>query len=305
MPTNGHWLVVARLGEQSGSVGFATTLRPTVVQELQLGPETRFLVRVVTPDGAPQPEVVLYAQGTRQDPNGVEHQHKHFTIGPSTGADGIAVFHHARSWSHSVAARGANRPFLVTVEAPGQDAQVELDAAALPREPVVLTIHPAGSMLVRAIDGQGQAMPVGTMLVCAEAPDGTKPWIWYLPQAGTYTATQVAIGKRWRIWSPGTIATPTTFDGPRTAGELVSIEVRGAPVPVLVGQLRRDGAPCADTQFLVPDASVQTPTCAPTPRAGSGSIWSTTKSAQPSNSSPSACRRRPAHRPSLRCGGAT
>lgn len=255
---DGNWLVVARLGEQSGSMEFATTLRPTVVQELQLGPETTFLVRVVSPDGTPQSQVVLHAQGTRMAPDGTDDQHAYFAVGHSS-ADGIAVFHHAQYWSHSVAARGPNRPFLVTVDAPGQDAQVELDAAALPREPVVLTIHPAGSMLVRAIDGQGQAMPVGTMLVCVEDPDGTQPWLWCLPQAGTYTATQVAIGKRWRIWSPGMTATSAIFDGPRTAGELVSIEVRGAPVPVLVGQLLRDGAPCADTQFLVIDASVQTP----------------------------------------------
>ena len=118
---------------------------------LELKPAIDLQVRVVDPAGQPVPNVpVVVCVRDWDNPRPLMET---ASVSPS----GIASF---RRMEAALGSRSSNQSYAVRLGIPLARAEmIPIDLAALPTTPLVLTRPPAGRLLVRIVDGEGQTIP--------------------------------------------------------------------------------------------------------------------------------------------------
>ncbi len=118
---------------------------------LDLKPAVDLQVRVVDPAGQPVPNVpVVVCVRDWDNPRALMET---ASVSPS----GIASF---RRMEATLGSRSSNQSYAVRLGIPLARAEmIPIDLAALPTAPLVLTRPPAGRLMVRVVDGDGQTIP--------------------------------------------------------------------------------------------------------------------------------------------------
>ncbi len=235
----GSWTCVVRHGADYGEAYISGMALPDEVHVLQLQLDRSCVVQVLDAQRMPAADVpiavhyVATGKSTRSEQG----------VG-LTDEQGSATLRHVQLWSDRIQPHADVLPALVDVALPGIDAGKTIDAARLPREPIVLTLPPAGNIEVTLRNTLGEPIAdQGFVLVPADEAPGARTG----PRTDTHGVAKfarVGLGRQWRLGREH--APPEQFrviPGPVADGEVVAVLWQPEPAPTLVGKLLRDGQP--------------------------------------------------------------
>lgn len=241
------WQCVARTGEIYGETWVSMAAPPSKVHELQLAVDRSFVVQVV--DGQQKPAANVAVQATyllleaaaRQSTNALGR----------TDAEGRLPARHIQTWTSGIAPRGSLLPVTVETDLPGLPVAREIDAKEPPAEPIVLALPPAGEIEITVRDAIGKPVS-GAYFELREdvaAPDRV-----HASRSDTNGIARyafVGLGRRWRLDRDHEAPDRAKIvEGPHVAGEIVRVLLQPDPLPVLTGQLVRDGKVAAAADFV-------------------------------------------------------
>ncbi|HEX5052832.1 MAG TPA: hypothetical protein VFZ65_13730 [Planctomycetota bacterium] len=249
------WHCVARHGDDFGETWVSMKELAATVHELELHGDVRFVVGVENAARQPASDVPLRARFEMRTEGDKESA---MQLG-RTHTDGRFTASHVQAWSPGITPRGAMLPATIETDLPGITIGREIDVARPPAEAVRLTLPPAGSIEVTVRNAFAEPAPneLCSIIEAAAAP-GHAHCI-TTDASGIARFPFVGLGRRWRFLGLGpgwrvarehSAPDPEhVIEGPRTTGEVVRVALQPDPVPVLLGQLLRDGSAATETEF--------------------------------------------------------
>ncbi|MCU0862778.1 MAG: sigma-70 family RNA polymerase sigma factor [Planctomycetes bacterium] len=246
--TDRFWLCVVQHGGDYGELWLSRSAAPEVVHELQLQRDRNCAVRVLDAQHQPVAGVPVAATFRAREVDGRRGREE---LG-QTDDDGWAQVRHVQTWSDRIAPRGSALPAAITIDLPGIEVAQQIDADALPEQPMVLFLPPSGWLRITVLDAAG-APVVGEKWVLREH-EGASDRAFRVTTDSTGVADfpRVALGRSWQVYRDGVPPeSPPIVIGPRVPGERVDVHQQPDPVPVLLGRLVQQGQPLAATVVTI------------------------------------------------------
>jgi hypothetical protein len=242
------WLCVARRGEDYGETWVSMAAAPSVVTDLQLAADHSFVVQVVDAQQKPAANVPVQAGYLEQE---VAGQTSRRPLG-KTDAAGQCVVSHVQTWSSQIAPRGSLLPATIETDLPGILVAQDIDVKQPPAEPIVLVLPPAGGIEVTVRDAFGKPVRNAYFELREDVAEPDRAYTRRTDTNGVASYAFVGLGRRWRLARDHEMPSRAkVVEGPRAAGEVVKVLLQPDPVPVLTGQLVRDGKSMVDVGFSV------------------------------------------------------
>lgn len=252
----GDVTITGRHGAQWGSLTLSASTRDGSAHTLRLADDCTLVVRAVDREGAPVAGVDVELLGP---PLRLTAEAEIALAAETTGANGEAVFAHARQWASEIESREGVRPLRVRSGGLVRSQPIELDANALPEVPVVLQLDDFGVIEVTALEADGARMERGLVVVSA----GDRFSVQHAEGAMLRFVAAVS-GERHRVSIPLASGEPMDVEGPAAAGEVVAVTVRATPEFVVTGRLVRNGDPLVGVRVAVTTTSLPLPVAHPT-----------------------------------------
>ncbi len=205
---------------------------------VELEPDPALVVRVVDAEGRPVEGAPVALRQKRR-------WGTYDFLSTPTGADGTVTLMHVANILKQVSEDPVFVALAILLEEP---VERELDRKSFPAETIEFVLPPTGSLAVRAVDQQGEPVPLSGVAAISFASDGGSR----TPGLGGADTAQVPL-KEGRAWFPyvglgerlgiqlgtadGREPVDQAADGPTRPGESVSVDVVVPITPKLVARL--------------------------------------------------------------------
>jgi RNA polymerase sigma-70 factor (ECF subfamily) len=243
----GFWLCVVQRGGDYGELWVSRSLAPETVHELQLQPDRNFTVRVLDAQQRPVAGIPVAATFASRETAG--HRLRE-DFGP-TDDSGQVEARHVQIWCERIEPRGASLPAAVEIDLPGIHEAQQIDANAVPDQPLVLTLPPCGGLRITVRDAVGAPVAGERWLLREHEGASDRPFGATTDAAGIAEFPRVALGRSWQVGRDRIPESPRIVIGPRAPGERVDVHQQQDPVPVLAGRLLQQGEPLAVTRITI------------------------------------------------------